>query len=529
MPPVSPRPDGVRPSGGAPATADTRPPGGAPATADTRPFAGMPGAGGAQSAGGTQRTRVLPALSRKTRQILAAVLAVVAIALLAWGLFGPQGTGTAVPSEAERISYQQFSSQLDAGQVATATIGSEQVVYTLVEDAGAGEAGARGDATGAQGTAGAAGAQDDGVSAGSSSAVYVTDNPGADDFKERLLMHGVVVTDNTGAASAPDVLDQVLNWLFYLLFFGVAGYGAYRMLSYARTTFPVVRSTGVTFDDIAGLDRLKTELRRAVDALKNPDVYRGRGVRPVKGIVLEGPPGNGKTLLARALAQEAGVSFIASKGADFQSALMSLGARKIRALFRRAARHRPCIVFIDEFDAIGERRNYGGMGIDKENNRIITAMLNEMDGFSSSDGILVVAATNSYRSLDPALVRPGRFDLKFTVDNPDAATRAQLVALYVAGRGHSLAPDVTIAALVDAFAGLSSAAIETVLNGAAMIALDHTDEHSRSAAGEKPGRAASAADVASTTNAASTTGRERAITWEMVRAAAAAADVQLHA
>ena len=177
-----------------------------------------------------------------------------------------------------------------------------------------------------------------------------------------------------------------------------------------------------------------------------------------------GIPGNGKTLFARALAQEAGVNFIATKGADFQSAMMSMGARKIRMLFSKGKRHRPCILFIDEFDSIGERRNYAGTGIDKENNRIITTMLNEMDGFSANNGLLVIAATNSYASLDPALIRPGRFDLKYTIGNPDAPTRAKLVQLYT--KGKSLSSDVSADILIQSFDGLSCAAIETILNEA---------------------------------------------------------------
>ena len=169
---------------------------------------------------------------------------------------------------------------------------------------------------------------------------------------------------------------------------------------------------------------------------------------------------------------------------------------------RKAARHKPCIVFIDEFDSIGERRNYAGTGIDKENNRIITAMLNEMDGFAANDGILVVAATNSYRSLDPALVRPGRFDVKLTVGNPDAATRRELVELYTQGRDRALDPSLSPEELVAAFDGLSCAAIETCLNGAAAAAME---ADGTSGAGAPSG----------------------AITMELVRTAAEKADVRL--
>ena len=170
-----------------------------------------------------------------------------------------------------------------------------------------------------------------------------------------------------------------------------------------------------------------------------------------------------------ALAEECKVNFIATKGADFQSALMSMGAMKIKLLFSKARRSRPCIVFIDEFDSIGERRNYAGTGIDKENNRIITTMLNEMDGFNPSSGILVIGATNSYQSLDPALIRAGRFDLKYHIGNPDAETRKELIRLYTAGK--TLSAELGEGRLSDMFKDLSCAEIETILNEAASVSL----------------------------------------------------------
>lgn len=292
-----------------------------------------------------------------------------------------------------------------------------------------------------------------------SDGTFVTDNPNSPDLAERLLSAGADVSARTGIS-----VSVVLDILFDVIFFGAVAFGVFKLADYSRRTFAVVHRTGVTFDDIAGMDNVKKDMMFLVDVLRNPDKYSGKGLRPVKGVILEGTPGNGKTLFARALAQESCVNFIATKGADFQSAMMSMGARKIRMLFNKGRRHRPCIIFIDEFDSIGERRNYAGTGIDKENNRIITAMLNEMDGFSAGNGILVIGATNSYASLDPALVRPGRFDLKYTIGNPDAATRARLVQLYT--KDKTLAPDVTPEMLVSAFDGLSCAAIETVLNQA---------------------------------------------------------------
>lgn len=385
--------------------------------------------------GGARRTP--PAPSARTqgvrhpsrRQVACAALLACAAILLALALAGPALFGDG-DGGAAYVDYRTFAADVEAGRVQSASIGDTDVTFTL-----AGEGG-----------------------------TFRTDNPDTPDFKERLLLAGVQVSSRTGAG---DVFDMLLNVLIVIMVVGPLGAGVAKLVSMNRSTFKVVRRTGASFEDVAGMDDVKRELSLLVDVLKDPEGYARRGIRPVRGVVLEGPPGNGKTLFARALATEAHVSFIATKGADFQSAFMSLGAAKIRMLFRKAARHRPCIVFIDEFDSIGERRNYAGTGVDKENNRIITAMLNEMDGFEATSGVLVVAATNSYRSLDPALVRPGRFDLTFEVGNPDAATRARLVELYTTRAGRELAADVTRELLVRAFDGLSCAAIEAVLNGAA--------------------------------------------------------------
>ncbi len=293
-----------------------------------------------------------------------------------------------------------------------------------------------------------------------SSKKYYTDHSKLPELKERLLLKGIDVQE----ASAEDTVNLIANLLFYMFFFIAVGLGVYKLTEITRTTFKVVKHTNVRFSDIAGMKDVKEEMMYIVSLLKNPS----ETARPIKGIILEGPPGNGKTLFAKALASEANVNFIATKGADFQSAMMSMGAQKIKLLFKKAARHKPCIIFIDEFDGIGERRNYAGTGVDKENNRIIIAMLNEMDGFKPNDGILVIAATNSYLSLDAALIRPGRFDLKYHIPNPDAETRKELVEIYT--KGKKLAAEVNKAKLVDGFENLSAAAIETIMNEAGILA-----------------------------------------------------------
>ncbi len=293
----------------------------------------------------------------------------------------------------------------------------------------------------------------------SSDKTYSTQNPSSPTLKEELLL------ENTDVKVAEeDTFDKVSNIIVDIVFLCIFGFAFYKLFSYSTKTFRVVRHTGVTFKDIVAMDEVKEEILASIHAMEND-----KSLRPVKGILLEGPPGNGKTLFARALAEECNISFIAAKGADFQAALMGLGPFKVKLLFNKARRNRPCIIFIDEFDSIGEKRSYSGSGIDKENNRILTTLLNELDGFESTSKIIVIAATNSFESLDPALVRPGRFDLKFTIPNPDAKAREELVTLYL--KSTPLLDSLSSATLADLFNGLSAAAIETIINESRSLAI----------------------------------------------------------
>ena len=333
--------------------------------------------------------------------------------------------GRPVSQKANYVPYKSFSAAIDSSEVESATLETGKITFVMEGN------------------------------------TYVTENPDSGTLTERLLASGASVTDKTDFS-----LNSAMDLLFDVIFFGAVAFGIYKLIQYGNQTFKVVRTTGVRFENIAGMDSLKKDMAFLVDVLKNPKKYDGK-MRPVKGVILEGPPGNGKTYFAKALASEADVNFIATKGADFQSALMSMSARKLKMLFNKARRHRPCIVFIDEFDSIGERRNYAGTGIDKENNRLITTMLNEMDGFVPFGGLLVIAATNSYASLDPALIRPGRFDLKYTIGNPDPKTRTELIQMYT--KGKTLSPELSTEVLVAAFDGASCAAIEAILNEAQAI------------------------------------------------------------
>ncbi len=357
--------------------------------------------------------------------VFVAIIAVIAI-LLALNLLGVLNLES---KPSNFIPYSEFTSQVNEGKITNVVITDSYIEYTC-----------------------------DGTT-------YKTSNPNYDSLVRDLLEHNIDVTNKTNDSTLNDVMDGIFN----VLFFGLIAFGIYKLIDYSKKTFRVVKHTGVTFNDIAGMDGVKKDMMTLVDVLKNPETYKTKGIRPIKGVILEGPPGNGKTLFAKALAQEANVRFIATKGADFQSAMMSMGARKIKMLFSKANRNKPCIIFIDEFDSIGERRNYAGTGIDKENNRIITAMLNEMDGFVANNGLLVIAATNSFASLDPALVRPGRFDLKYHIGDPDLNTRIQLVKLYT--KGKVLSPELNENNLASCFDGLSCSAIEALLNEATAIAL----------------------------------------------------------
>lgn len=369
--------------------------------------------------------------NRKLSFIFIAVLAVAAL-ILALDMTGAIDFGK---DDAQHVQYKDFIEMVNLDEVQSVTIGNDFVMFT------------------------------------SNGKTLKTSNPNYDGFVRDMLEHGIEVIDET---KGNDAFNNVMDMVFNVFFIGLIAFGAIKLIQYSRKTFKVVRHTGVKFNDIAGMEGLKKDMMFLVDVLKNPNAYKGKGVRQVKGVILEGPPGNGKTLFAKALAQEAGVRFIATKGADFQSAMMSMGSRKIRMLFSKANRNKPCIVFIDEFDSIGERRNYAGTGIDKENNRIITAMLNEMDGFTANTGLLVIAATNSFASLDPALVRPGRFDLKYHIGDPDYATRLRLVEIYT--KDKKLEDGLDGAALATSFDGLSCSAIEAVLNEASAIAVQHNSE-----------------------------------------------------
>ena len=290
-----------------------------------------------------------------------------------------------------------------------------------------------------------------------------TQDPQSPLLKEFLLLHDVQIKEH---ADGTEIISLAFDIVFYGIFFGIIFLVFRKFIS--PNTFRVVHRTGKSFADVVGMDSLKKDMMQVMDIMQHPGAYSKRGVRMPKGILLEGAPGNGKTLFAQALAGEAKVNFIPAKATDFESMFMAIGPMKVKLLFRKARRRAPCIVFIDEFDGIGTRRNYSGSAIETENTRIVTALLNELDGFEPTSGVLVIAATNSIHALDEALVRPGRFDMRVSVPYPDAAAREKLCALYCAGKKHDAS--CSGQELSRRFAGFSCAKIESVLNRASLIA-----------------------------------------------------------
>ncbi|MCL7029051.1 hypothetical protein MKW94_028246 [Papaver nudicaule] len=307
--------------------------------------------------------------------------------------------------------------------------------------------------------------------------------PNDPDLIDILAMNGVDISVSEGDSNNGGLFSIISNLFFpllaltglYFLFRrgqggagGPGGLGGPMEFGKSKSKFQEVPETGVTFADVAGADQAKMELQEVVDFLKNPDKYTALGAKIPKGCLLVGPPGTGKTLLAKAVSGEAGVPFFSCAASEFVELFVGVGASRVRDLFEKAKAKAPCIVFIDEIDAVGRQRGTGMGGGNDEREQTINQLLTEMDGFSGNNGVIILAATNRPDVLDAALLRPGRFDRQVTVDRPDVAGRVKI--LQVHSRGKALAKDVDFDKIARRTPGFTGADLQNLMNEAAIFA-----------------------------------------------------------
>ena len=296
-----------------------------------------------------------------------------------------------------------------------------------------------------------------------------------------LRQYGIVIgedyepkQDNSLIASLLPtiILIGAMVFLYYFMFKRVNGVmgESNRQMNFGKAKIKNVKDEKrkTTFADVAGADEEKEELQEIVDFLKNPKKYNELGARVPKGVLLVGPPGTGKTLLARAVAGEAGVAFFSISGSDFVEMFVGVGASRVRDLFDQAKKNAPCIIFIDEIDAVGRHRGAGLGGGHDEREQTLNQMLVEMDGFGANEGVIIIAATNRPDILDPALTRPGRFDRQVMVGYPDIKGREEILKVHK--KNKPLAPDVDLATIAKTTAGFTGADLENLLNEAALLA-----------------------------------------------------------
>ncbi|MGK7872819.1 MAG: ATP-dependent zinc metalloprotease FtsH [Xenococcaceae cyanobacterium] len=354
-------------------------------------------------------------------------------------------------AEHSQVSYSEFIDQVEAGKVASAKIGSDRIQYVLKDD----------------------GATDQ------SNQEFITIPVALDlDLPKILRKHDVEFSalppSNTGWIST------LLGWIalplifvgiwFWLLSRSQAGGAAALTVGKSKARIYSEGNTGVSFDDVAGVDEAKAELQEIVDFLEHAAKYTRLGAKIPKGVLLVGPPGTGKTLLARAIAGEAGVPFFIISGSEFIELFVGIGASRVRDLFEQAKQQAPCIVFIDELDALGKSRAGAGplMGTNDEREQTLNQLLAEMDGFDPNTGVILLAATNRPEVLDPALLRPGRFDRQVVVDRPDKIGREAILDVHA--KNVKLSEDVDLAKLAARTPGFAGADLANLVNEAALLA-----------------------------------------------------------
>ncbi|SEC46292.1 ATP-dependent zinc metalloprotease FtsH [Rhodobacter sp. 24-YEA-8] len=342
---------------------------------------------------------------------------------------------------ARSLSWSEFITQVDQGRVASVTLDGERVTVRT-KDGGA----------------------------------FSTIKPGDEQVTDKLIAKGVEVQaspQQQGFLSSllvtflPFIL-LIGIWIFFMNRMQGGGKGGAMGFGKSRAKLLTEKQGRVTFDDVAGIDEAKEELEEIVEFLRNPQKFSRLGGKIPKGALLVGPPGTGKTLLARAIAGEAGVPFFTISGSDFVEMFVGVGASRVRDMFEQAKKNAPCIVFIDEIDAVGRARGVGMGGGNDEREQTLNQLLVEMDGFEANEGVIIVAATNRKDVLDPALLRPGRFDRQINVSNPDIKGREKI--LNVHARKIPLGADVDLRTIARGSPGFSGADLANLVNEAALTA-----------------------------------------------------------
>ncbi|MBN2741453.1 MAG: ATP-dependent zinc metalloprotease FtsH [Rhodobacteraceae bacterium] len=360
--------------------------------------------------------------------------------LLILALFNLFGDGQSSMNSSQ-ATYSEFIDAVDKGEVKTVQLDGENVRYQLA----------------------------DGTN-------FTTIKPMTDPIAEKLIAKDisvrVVKQQQSGFMSLLGVwlpfLVLIGIWIFFMNRMQGGGKGGAMGFGKSKAKLLTEKQGRVTFDDVAGIDEAKEELEEIVEFLRNPQKFSRLGGKIPKGALLVGPPGTGKTLLARAIAGEAGVPFFTISGSDFVEMFVGVGASRVRDMFEQAKKNAPCIVFIDEIDAVGRARGVGIGGGNDEREQTLNQLLVEMDGFEANEGIIIIAATNRKDVLDPALLRPGRFDRQIHVPNPDIKGREKILSVHA--RKVPVGPDVDLRTIARGTPGFSGADLMNLVNEAALMA-----------------------------------------------------------
>ena len=351
----------------------------------------------------------------------------------------------------KQVAYSEFLQMLDEGKIKSVEIDETQIAFTPTEQAEDGKV-----------------------------TYYTTNRVTADDQIVQRLIDANVVFDQVVPEEMSPIISFLLSWVLPLVVFYGLGTLMFRRMSKqmggnsmtfgkSNAKIYVEAQTGKTFDDVAGEDEAKDALQEIVDFLHDPQKYRDIGAKLPKGALLVGPPGTGKTLLAKAVAGEAKVPFFSISGSEFVEMFVGMGAARVRDLFKQAGEKAPCIVFIDEIDAIGKRRDNAGMGGNDEREQTLNQLLTEMDGFDAGKGVVILAATNRPEILDKALLRPGRFDRRIPVELPDLAGREAILRVHA--KEVKTDPNIDYTQIARATSGCSGAELANIINEGAIAAV----------------------------------------------------------